>query len=126
MSDTERGKIYNRRRASQIRDFSGLRFGSITPTDVDGLIEYRNQLFILMETKRRGVDLPRGQKLAFERLIDAIRTPAVLFVSEHEYEGDIDMAQTTVTKAYFRGRWHRIEPMPLVDAVNRFIAKWVT
>jgi len=30
-----RGKVYNPGRAGQLKDFSGLRWGSMTPTDVD-------------------------------------------------------------------------------------------
>jgi len=40
-----RGKIEHRDRARQIRDFSNLRYGNITPTDIDGLIEYQNKCF---------------------------------------------------------------------------------
>ena len=35
----ERGVIRNRQFAQQIRDFSGLRFGKITPTATDRLLE---------------------------------------------------------------------------------------
>ena len=120
---TERGEIYNRHRAAQLRDFSGLRFENITPTDIDGLIEYKNQLFIFMETKRKGTTLPRGQELAFERLVDAIDKPSILLVSEHEYEGDIDMAKTIVVRVYFRRRWRDAEPIMMRDAIDRFIEK---
>ena len=45
----ERGVITNRARARQIRDFSGLQIGTITPTDLDGLIEFHDECFIFCE-----------------------------------------------------------------------------
>ena len=38
MDDLDRGKIRNRECAGQLKDFSGLRFGKITPTDIDGFV----------------------------------------------------------------------------------------
>ena len=51
----KRGKIGNRRRALQIRDFTGLRWGNITPTDIDALIDFGDKVFVFIEVKKKGL-----------------------------------------------------------------------
>ena len=120
-----RGKIYNRARAQQIKDYSGCRWGSITPTDVDGLIEYRDKGFIWIETKMINNPMPGGQRKAYKRLIDALQhtKPSILFVSQHDTEptDDIDMAQTDVIERYYKGRWRPCEEVTLYEAIDWFI-----
>lgn len=70
MNYNERGKIENRNRARQIIDFSGLQYGKITPTDIDGLIEYHDKAILLLEFKYADAEMPRGQKVALERMCD--------------------------------------------------------
>lgn len=41
----------------------------IKPTDIDGLIE-RNGYFLAIETKLPGVDIPQGQTIMFQGLIE--------------------------------------------------------
>ena len=65
----ERGVINNIQRAQQINDFSNLLYGKITPTDIDGMIEYRGKLYIFFEIKYKDKDMPFGQRLALERLV---------------------------------------------------------
>lgn len=60
---SERGKIKYPLSAGQLRDFSGLQYGRITPTDVDALIEYQDKAYILIELKTSGVKLEYGQRL---------------------------------------------------------------
>jgi hypothetical protein len=43
-----RGVIQNVGRKQQINDFSELRFGNITPTDMDGCIEYKDKAYIFI------------------------------------------------------------------------------
>lgn len=119
-----RGKIYNRERASQIKDYSGLRWGNITPTDIDGIIEWKDKCFIVFEAKRQGNDLPYGQKLALMRLIDNLSKPAILFVANHNAElgTDIDMANAIVEKYYWQGEWKQVKQhMLLREAIDGFI-----
>jgi len=103
----ERGKIRNREYSTQVRDFSGLRFGNITPTDIDGLIEYQDKAYVFIETKYRDSKLPDGQRLAFERLCDDLQRvkPTLLIIASHETDGDIDVAETKVTEYRFKGKW---------------------
>lgn len=41
-TNENRGKIQNEEFARRIIDFSGMRYGNITPTDIDGVIEYHD------------------------------------------------------------------------------------
>lgn len=121
----ERGIIRNREWATQIRDFSGMCFGSITPTDLDGMIEYKNKCFIFYESKHKGANMKFGQQLAFERMINDHGKPSILFVSEHDTNGDIDFANTMIIKYYFQGEWHiPKKQITLRKATENFIEKY--
>lgn len=128
MSD-EPGVIKYRARAKQLHDFRGLRFGNITPTDIDGLIEYQNKAHIFIESKVSGVELPHGQKLALERLCDDLQRvkPTLIIVCEHDNppEMDIDVASTRVAMIRYKGAWIVIHRKTNTrDVIERFIAKY--
>jgi len=105
-----RGAIRNRQRAKQLRDFTGLRWGKITPTDVDAFVEFHDRLFVWIEAKLRGASMSIGQRLALERLCDAMaetgRTAAVLIV-EHDTEptNDVDYAACLVKECRYNQKW---------------------
>ena len=71
----------------QLIDFKGLEVdGYIYPTDIDGLIEYKDSEYILFEVKYGSAEVPLGQKLAIQRLVDdftKVGKQAVAFVCEH-------------------------------------------
>lgn len=121
-----RGAIRNSDFAGQLRDFSGLRYGNITPTDIDALIEYHDKCYVFAETKFNGVTVPYGQLLALTRIIDDLKKPAVLFITSHHHAPNeqIDMANTIVERVYFRGKWRQFESCRLRDAVDRFLNKF--
>ena len=105
--DEQRGIIKNRNYATQIKDFSGLRYGKITPTDIDGFIDFGNKLFIFMETKFKESLLPYGQRLALERLVDNGTVAYSLgIISEHETSEDIDMANCVVREIRWKKTWY--------------------
>jgi hypothetical protein len=122
----ERGVIRNRAFRQQINDFSGLRFGKITPTDLDAFMDFHNKLFVFVEAKHHGAEMPYGQRLALERVCDACHNPphryAVAFLTRHDCEGDIDFASTAVTRYRWNGKW--ISPKnvggTLVQGINAF------
>ena len=110
MDDFERGKIRNRDARQQIIDYSGLRYNNITPTDIDGLIEYKGKAFIFYEFKYGDAPMPLGQKIALTRVVDAIQkggTPAILILCSHNHQAseDIDAANATVRAIYWNGSW---------------------
>lgn len=106
----ERGKVRNRDHAAQLRDFSGLRFGNITPTDVDAIVEFGGRLFIFVELKYGDAELPRGQRLCLERISDAINAPpnrrSIVLVAKHnDATGDVDCAAAKVVEYRWNGVW---------------------
>lgn len=113
---------------SQVIDFSNMRFGNIMPTDIDGLIEYRDMGFMLYEVKYDEAEMPFGQRLALERLTDALQVcrPTLLMLCSHlQTDGqDIDLHNTTVVEYRFKGSWHI--PATKLNAyamTNEFIKK---
>ena len=121
-----RGKIQYRDRARQLRDFSGLRFGNITPSDSDGEIEYHNKAWIFIEAKLKGVELPIGQRISLERKCDDMQKvkPTVLLIVSHEtpVDQDIDMANAIVTEVRFKGIVkHPAAPVTTREYIDRFI-----
>ena len=110
-----RGSINNRDRAKQLRDFSGLQFGSITPTDIDGLIEYQNKAYVFFELKYGEAEMPTGQRLAFERTTDDLenKKPTLFLIATHNVSDcnkDIDTANASVTEYRLKGEWVTFSP----------------
>lgn len=104
----DRGVIANRERAKQIISFRGLHFGNITPTDIDGLIEYKNQCFLLVEFKHFSKpDMPKGQRVALERLAVSLNKPTLLLHAIHYTYAheDIDAASCEVLRYFWHGQW---------------------
>lgn len=128
-TDSNRGVIQNRARARQIIDFSGIRYGNITPTDIDGFFERGNMAFVFYEMKYGDADMPNGQRIALERLVDAMRAAnkkAVLFLCRHDVDdvnADVDAENTTVDKIYFNGEWHDGEKKTLKQYSDAFM-RW--
>jgi hypothetical protein len=109
IKDEDRGKIRNREYASQIRDFSGLRYGKITPTDIDAFLDFSNKLFVFIETKHAGSPLPYGQRLALERICTACNKGgiySVILFAEHLTQQDIDVAVLPVVQYFDGNKWH--------------------
>lgn len=107
-----RGKIHNRERAQQQRDYSSIRFGNITPTDIDGLIEYKDKAYVIIELKWSDTPLSYGQRLALERLTDDLaRTgkPILCIISSHyvdDSDFDINVSETIVREYRLKKAWH--------------------
>lgn len=125
----ERGAIRNREVAQRIADFRGLRWGQITPTDLDGFVEFGDRLFVAFEGKSTGAPMAHGQMLALARLVDACHCPprryaAAIVVDYPAGEGDIDYAAAVVRIWRWAGQWR--QPMKrgitLRAAIDRLMA----
>jgi len=129
MDDSQRGKIRNRRLASQQKDYSGLRYGKITPMDIDGVVEFSDRLFIFLEYKGVGAPLAYGQRLCMQRIIGAIRQTgreAVAIVAEHAEpaEEDVDCANAIVREYYMGEGWTKPNiAVTVKDMVDHFHGK---
>lgn len=114
--DVKRGAIRNLERARQQHDFSGLRFGNITPTDTDGWFDYQNKCFVFLEFKYGDYSLDkwaaelRGQKIAFERQADSMTKPTLLVLAKHDQKAPavIDAANASVVAFRVNRRWTEI------------------
>lgn len=91
-----RGQIRNRGYLQQVKSFAGIRFGTITPTDIDVFIEYRDKGFIFGETKYNHSPVPYGQRLALERLCGSLNRQALAIIASHQSDGDIDVGEARV------------------------------
>lgn len=126
MAIAQRGQIVTPDRARQIRDFSGLLFGTITPTDIDGLIEYHGKGYIIIEVKLSGARVPDGQHKALERLTDVLwraKRLAICIVATHNtvnVEEPIDVANAIVHEYRYMGMWRHPQDIHTV----RELAEW--
>ena len=128
-TDENRGIIQNRARTRQIIDFSGIRYGNITPTDIDGFFERANEAFVFYELKYGNAEMPKGQRIALERLVDVARAAdkkAVLFLCRHDVEDvnvDVIAENAIVDKIYFNGEWHDAKQKTLKEYSDKFM-RW--
>jgi hypothetical protein len=107
----DRGVIKNRELKNQVADMSGLRWGNITPTDIDAFLDFGDRLFVLVEGKYGGADVQHGQMLAIQRLCDATHFPprrySYAIIADHYTPdgNDIDFANMIVRTIRFNGKW---------------------
>ena len=122
----DRGKIRNPANIARLRDFSSLRFGTITPTDIDAFMEFGGKSFIFIEAKRHGYTMPYGQRLALERLCDACSgegRKSTLIIVEHDDEDIIDFGPLHVREIRFEGQWITPESnLTLRQTVKMFLS----
>lgn len=121
----ERGQIRSLRYTRQRAEFTGLRFGTITPTDIDGLIEFEGRCCIFMEAKHGGAELPTGQRLALERNCDRWGSNGIVLVVHNESMGSekptYRIAELPVVEYRLNGQWVKPKAMwPCVRWVERF------
>ena len=128
MLDSECGKIRNRNFARQLRDFSGLRWGKITPTDIDGFVDFQDKIFVFIETKFNGREMSTGQRMALERLCDACAAGgkhSIVLIASHANEDaentDIDVANLPVVQFRTNGKWGTPKEAIVVrQAIDKF------
>ena len=119
-------EIHYHDRMAQATSFEGL---AITPTDIDGIWELKNKVWIMLEMKAAGKKMPLPQQIALERLVDNMTDLgklAILFVCEHNTPvgQDIIVATSRVVKIRFQKKWIDIvENIIANDAINNFIDK---
>lgn len=113
--------INNTDRARQIISFKGLKYGKMSPTDLDCLIEYKNRAYIFIEVKCGSKELPLGQRLALERLVkDTSKGKrSIAMVCEHKVfntEYEVLLKDTIVRKIYLDKECYWREPKRRVNA----------
>ena len=116
----------------QLVDFGGLCVeNNIFPTDIDGLIEYKDSEYIIFEVKRCNARVPYGQRLALQRMVDdftKIGKRAVAIVCEHNVKNSsraVILANCWVREAYDgkNGEWKTpMKHTSVRDAVDIYIS----
>lgn len=124
----ERGEIIYPARIKQVYTFSGFRYGTKTPTDIDFLIEYDDQAWVFGEVKLKGVPLNVGQRLVLERLVNDSRPKwAIAFFASHEVhdpEKCVEIKSCLVEGYYQRlqaGWFPPKRPITVLEFVDKFI-----
>jgi len=121
----ERGEIRNRKFANQVRDFKGMRWRNITPTDIDGFCDFGNELFVFIEWKFGDTQMPSGQALALERLCGACRKagiPSYVLLAHHQDAGDIDCANAECID-YYGNEWHKLKQSQTVKELIDYLIR---
>lgn len=111
-------RIRNPSKMKQLIDFKNLDIdGYIYPTDIDGIIEYKDSEYIIFEVKYGDTEVPIGQKLALKRMVDdftKIGKQAIVLICEHRvsnYKAPIVAANCKVREIYYgeEKKWRKIE-----------------
>ena len=120
--------IRNSSQVVQAIDFSGVKNGKIHPSDIDAVLEFDNEVLILIEVKREGNKIPTGQKLLLERLCDNWKTgkSVVLYVTHNfnDVNKDIPLKECKVKSIYYNKNWYDIEAKPLINILNQLGTRW--
>lgn len=120
--------IRNSNQTKQGLDFTGVENGKIHPTDIDAVLEFDNEVLILIEVKRKGSKIPLGQKLLLERLCDSWHTKkSIVLYATHNYDDetkDIPLRECVIDACYFKSNWSAINSRPLKTALNKIGEDW--
>jgi hypothetical protein len=121
--------IRNSKQVKQTIDFTGVKSGKIHPTDIDVVLEFDNEVLILMEVKRKGNKIPTGQRLVLERIADSWQTNkvVVLYVT-HSFDNDnkdIPLDKCNVESVYLNKEWKQGKrEITLIDTLKEFSKLW--
>ena len=120
--------IRNTKQVRQSIDFTGVQNDKIHPTDVDFVLEFDNEILILGEVKRQGIEIPLGQKLVLQRIADKWGDKAIVLKVVHSHNNDdtdIPLKDCFVESYYVNKKWFRLQnSYSLVDFVNSLGEKW--
>ena len=121
--------IRNTKQVRQTIDFTGIESGKIHPTDIDVVLEFDNEVLILMEVKRKGNLIPIGQRLVLERIANSWHTNqvVVLYVT-HNFKNDnkdIPLSECNVDSIYINKEWKEAkEEISLMNTLRGLSKKW--
>ena len=121
--------IRNSKQVRQTIDFTGVQSGKIHPTDIDVVLEFNNEVLILMEVKRKGNTIPTGQRLVLERIANSWHTnKSVVFYVTHDFkndEKDIPLHKCNVESIYLNKKWKPAkQDINLIDCLKGFKKEW--
>lgn len=122
--------IRNSKEVVRAIDFTGVENGVIHPSDIDAVLEFDNDILILIEVKKSGVEIPIGQKLLLQRICSSWRTSRSV-VLKVEYEDVYDKTENIpledcyVTEYFHRYHWSKTkESYSLKNFLNYLGERW--
>ena len=129
MSDDDvKGRIKYLERYKQLISYEGLkRRRNITPTDIDGFIDYNGINFVYIEGKLVDKEIDCGQRKALEHAVDSHtsaghRSCAIIFRHNEPPENIIMAKDKPVSDIYYDREWR--EPKQKGITVLGFIELW--
>ena len=120
--------IRNEKQIKQVIDFTGLQNGKIHPSDIDAVLEFDNEILILIEVKYKNSEIPTGQQLLLERLCDSWHTnKSIVLYVEHNHSNDnenIPLDKCFIKKIYYKEEWKEKNKDKLLDFLNKLGEFW--
>jgi|TARA_R100001530_G_scaffold135977_1_gene114722 hypothetical protein len=105
----------------------------ITPTDIDGFIDYGSKVFVYFEAKLLGAPVRLGQRIALENVVKSHdiagnRSCAIIFRHNTTPEETIVASTQFVDKSYFKLNDEYLWRTPIVEqyTVVQFLDWWET
>ena len=109
-----RGRILFKDRKRQIFTFENMQYGSITPTDIDGSMDYHGDVFWFAEFKHRDAPMKDGQRKHLEYLVERLSEAgceAIAMIATHDIDDphdDVDADLCLVREEFYNGKWHKM------------------
>lgn len=113
---------------TRIISFDGLqRHRGIHPTDLDAVIDYNGNAWLIAECKHIGNKLPYGQQKALENMASQLKNCLVVVCEHTSTEGWIYLKDCSVTLMYWNGQWKEPKrPMKMHEVVEQFESRMKT
>ena len=125
-------KIKHNNRCRQLIDFKSLQDGKMMPTDIDGMMEFKNKAYVFFELKYEGAYMPTGQRIALERLVNDTAKAgkkSICFFAYHNqknYLDSIDAGNSIVQSCFYEGKWQKVDGnLTLRDCTNEFLKEFM-
>lgn len=106
------GKIHYPGRANQVIDYTGLKYmKTATPSNLDGFMELRGRLFVLLEYKHSTAQaISFGQQMLIERTTDALHGNgrfSLGVIAQHDApcSEEINGAESKALTVRWNGEW---------------------
>lgn len=119
------GLIRSVSQVKQAVDFSGVQNGVIHPSDIDAVLEFNDEVIILMEVKRKNNIIPTGQRLMLERIASKFEKGIVLKIEHEHYDAEtaIPLNKCLVTRFYIDKEWKNCN-IGVVEFLQGLGKKW--
>ncbi len=118
--------IRNREIIRQTINFTGLKYGSITPTNIDLAIDFDGRVAVFTEYKYKNSRMPYGQKRALITFADGLQKSGIETIIIHASHSnlineDIDGANAIVKKIYYKKKWYNRKGTTVKEEIDLFL-----